>query len=95
MTKTKFVRSKAYIHKEYKPNILARFVDYLIKRNILRVSVQLTYRCTENMGKKCNKVNLFTSENNSRKRDEGTPPVSFILWLEAFVFFNFSNFQST
>ena len=35
MTKTKFVRSKAYIHNEYKPNILARFVDYLIKRNIL------------------------------------------------------------
>ena len=32
---------------------------------------------------------------NPRKRDKGTHPVSFILWLEAFVLFNFSNFQST
>ena len=46
------------------------------------------------MGKrKCNRVNLFTSENNPRKREEGTPSVSFILWLEAFVFFNFLEFS--
>ena len=40
--------------------------------------------CTENMRgekRKCNGVNLFTSENNPRKRDENTPPVSSILWL--------------